>query len=104
LISFLRVSIFGVSWVPNNNTYNNPAFGVVSATIRYPLTPNGSISLSGFNLTQAYAQPYVTFFGGIPVPLVNGSHGATTGNLGVIESGNVGPATYRLIISEAIGH
>jgi hypothetical protein len=93
----------GVTYYGNNNSYNNPAFGVVSSSFRYPIGRAGSLQISGFNLTNAYAQPYFNFFGGIPVPLVNGSHGAKTGNLGTIESGNVGPTTFRLIYSLSVG-
>lgn len=93
----------GVTYYGSNNSYNNPAFGVVSSTIRVPVSKSSSIQLSIFNLTNAYAQPYFNFFGGIPVPLVNGSHGISTGNLGIIESGNVGPATLRLSFHTALG-
>jgi len=94
---------FGVTYYGPNNTYNNPAFGVVSGTLRYQVTKRGSIQFSGYNITQAYATPYEVFFGGIPVPLVNGIHGATSGNLGTTDSGNIGPATYRLLFTQALG-
>jgi hypothetical protein len=92
----------GITYYGPNNTYNNPAFEVVNATIRYQVIKNGSLQFSGYNLTQAYATPYYDFFAGTPVPLVNGSHGATSGNLGTTEAGNIGPAVYRLIF--AVGH
>jgi hypothetical protein len=93
----------GLTYFGPNNTYNDPAFGVMSATIRYSLTKRGSIQLSGYNLTQAYAAPYYEFFAGTPVPLVNGSHGATSGYLGTTEAGNVGPATFRILLTQALG-
>ena len=93
----------GLTYFGPNNTYNNPAFAVMSATVRYALSKRGSIQLSAYNLTQAYATPYYEFFAGIPVPLVNGSHGATSGTLGTTEAGNVGPATYRILLNQSLG-
>jgi hypothetical protein len=93
----------GLTYFGPNNTYDNPAFAVVSGTVRYQVNKRGSIQFSGFNVTQAYATPYYEFFAGTPVPLVNGSHGAKTGTLGTTESGNIGPATYRLVFSQALG-
>lgn len=93
-----------VTYYGPNNTFNNPAFGVVSGTLRYQINKGGSLQFSGYNITQAYSTPYYDFFGGVPVPLVNGSHGATAANLGTTESGNIGPATYRLIFTQALGH
>jgi len=93
----------GVTYYGPNNTFNNPAFGVVSGTIRYQVTKGGSLQFSGYNITQAYSTPYYDFFAGVPVPLVNGIHGATSGNLGTTESGNIGPATYRLLFTQALG-
>lgn len=57
---------------------------------------------SAYNVTQAYAAPYSQTFAGVPVPLVNGSHGATSGTLGVTSAGNVGPATFRILPTEAL--
>ena len=94
----------GLTYFGPNNTYNDPAFAVMSATIRYALTKRGSLQLSAYNLTQAYATPYYQFFAGTPVPLVNGSHGATSGTLGTTEAGNIGPATYRILLTQALGH
>jgi hypothetical protein len=93
----------GMTYYGPNNTYNNPAFEVVSGTIRYNVTKRGSLQFSGYNITQAYSTPYYLFFAGTPVPLVNGSHGATSGVLGTTESGNIGPATYRLLFTQALG-
>jgi len=89
----------GVTYYGPNNTYNNPAFGVVSGTIRYQVIKNGFLQFSGYNLTQAYATPYYEFFAGTPVPLVNDGAKSTAGTLGTTEAGNIGPAVYRLIFS-----
>lgn len=93
----------GMTYYGPNNSYNNPPFVVWQGTIRQQIGKTGALQLSGYNITQVYAQPYFNFFGGIPVPLVNGSHGIGVGNLGIIESGNIGPAVYRLIYSLQIG-
>jgi hypothetical protein len=93
----------GVTFYGNNNSYNVPPFGILSGTVRFPIAKAGSLQLSVFNITGAYSNSWTTMFGGINVPLVNGSHGISTGNLGVVEAGNVGPATFRLIYNITTG-
>ncbi len=84
----------GLTYYGPNNSYNRPAFGVVSAAVRVPLSPNASLQLSGDNLTGAYDQAYFGYFDGVAVPLTNGGH-AQTGYLGSTNGENYGPATFR---------
>lgn len=79
---------FGVQYYGANNAFNRPAFAAVSAAIRWALNKQLSFHVSGYNLTNAYAQPYTDTFGGVPVALANGSLGATIGL-------NLGPASVR---------
>ncbi len=86
----------GVTYFGPNNSYNRPAFGVVSGALRIPLTPAMSLQLTADNLTGAYSNPYFGYFDGIPVPLVNGAHHAAGPAFGVTDGGNYGPTTARL--------
>lgn len=79
----------GVLYYGSDNTYNVPAFGVLSGSFRVPVTPNSSLQLSAYNITGAYSNSWNTQFGGINVPLVNGTLGTTA-------AGNIGPTTWRL--------
>jgi outer membrane receptor protein involved in Fe transport len=89
--------LLGVTYFGPNNTYNQPAFGVVNASARWQLAKHTSLALTGYNLTGAYNDRFFTLFGGVPVPLVNGALGATAGI-------NVGPANFHLILHQDIGH
>jgi hypothetical protein len=51
------------------------------------------LQIAADNLTGAYDQPYAAAFAGVPVPLVNGQLGATTG-------ANVGPTTLLVSIQQ----
>jgi hypothetical protein len=79
----------GLTYFGNNNTYNEPAFGVLQANIRYDLSKRAYLLVSGNNLTNAYGSAFFTESSGTPVPLVNGQFGATAG-------GTIGPAYFRL--------
>jgi outer membrane receptor protein involved in Fe transport len=93
----------GVTYFGPNNSYNRPAFAVISASLRARLGRGLTLQLSGDNLTGVYDKPFYDYFGGIPVPLVNGAHGATSGNLGITDGGNYGPATVRLVLRHDFG-
>lgn len=91
------------SYTTRWDTINNPPFGVMNATLRYDVSSRGSIQISGYNITNAYSSPWYDEFGGIPVPLVNGTYGATSGYLGTTASGNIGPAVFRIEFSQKFG-
>ncbi|HZO93206.1 MAG TPA: TonB-dependent receptor [Candidatus Baltobacteraceae bacterium] len=84
----------GVTYYGPNNSFNEPAFGVVSAALRVPLSPAVSLQLTADNLTAAYANPYFGYFSGIPVPLVKGA----SPGFGTTDGGNYGPTTARLAL------
>src|SRR5207244_2772044 len=89
----------GITYHGPNNEYNRPAFAVVSAAARLPVGQRNTwIELSGYNLTGAYDKPYYDYFGGVPVPLVNGTAGAKRGTLGPVYGANVGPTTVLLTL------
>lgn len=96
----------GLTYFGNNNSFNVPPFAVVSANARFSIGNHGtSLQLSADNLTNAYANPYVGFFNGIPLPLVNGAvqTNPLTGafqpaNFAATPAGNYGPASVHLIL------
>lgn len=96
----------GLTYFGSNNAYNVPAFAVVSANARWSISNHGtSLQLSADNLTNAYPNAYADFFGGAPLPLVQGAMATSplTGTLQPVYSaatpqGNYGPASLRLIL------
>ena len=88
--------VAGLTYFGSNNGFNEPAFEVLSASVRLPLGKQTTLLLSGDNLTGAYDKPYVGLFDGMGVPLVNGL-------LGQVTSGEYGPATFRLTIHYDFG-
>ena len=93
----------GITYYGPNNSFNQPAFAVVSGTIRVPLAPSTTLQFAGDNLTSAYNKGYFGYFSGVPVPLVNGAHGATAGYVGTTPGGTYGPATLRASIRYTFG-
>lgn len=93
----------GLTYFGSNNGYNRPAFGVVSAALRVPLAPEVSLQVTGDNLTGAYDKAYFGYFDGVPVPLVNGAHGAKAGYVGTTDGGTYGPTTLRASIRYEFG-
>jgi outer membrane receptor protein involved in Fe transport len=87
--------LLGYTYFGPNNSFNQPAFGVVSASARVSLWKDGWVQLSGDNLTNAYGQPYSALLGGVPVPLINGK-------LGVVAGSNYGPTTLQLTLHQVI--
>lgn len=85
--------LLGYTYNGPNNAYNQPAFGVASASLRLPVWKNAWAQLSGYNLTNAYGAPYGALVGGVPVPLINGK-------LGVVAGSNVGPATLQFTLHQ----
>ena len=81
----------GITYYGNNNAYNEPAFGVVSASFRQPITKHASLQLAVTNITDVYPAYQYNIYGGIPTPLVNGQLGYTAGNV-------IGPSTASLVL------
>ena len=83
----------GVTYYGPNNSYNEPAFGVVTVSYNQPLAPRASLQFSIYNLTNAYPNMYFLFFGGTPIntPLINGLEGGANAQ-------NVGPSTARITL------
>ena len=92
----------GITYFGSNNSYNRQAFGVVSGTIRVPLSHDISLQFAGDNLTGAYDKGYYGEFDGVAIPLVNGGH-TNTGYLGTTDGGTYGPATLRASIRYEFG-
>lgn len=87
--------LLGYTYYGPNNAFNQPAFGVFSASVRVPLSQASWLQLSGDNLTNVYGDPYSALVGGLPVPLINGK-------LGVIAGSNYGPATLQLLFHQTL--
>ncbi len=81
----------GITYYGNNNAYNEPAFGVVNASFRQPITKHASLQLAVTNITDVYPAYQYNIYGGIPTPLVNGQLGYTAGNV-------IGPSTASLVL------
>ncbi len=82
----------GDTYYGNNNSLNEPAFGIGYATLRYPVSKTLSLQLSGDNIFSAYPAVLPTYGGGRPISLANGTTAVTNGNV-------LGPATFRLVLS-----
>jgi hypothetical protein len=89
------LALAGYTYFGPNNSFNLPAFGVLSASVRFPVGRNGWLQLSGDNLTNVNSQPWGALAGGVPVPLVNGK-------LGVVAGSNYGPPALQLMLHQAL--
>ena len=90
----------GVTYYGPNNSYSEPAFGVVTASYSQPVTRRMSLQLSVYNVTNAYHNIYYSNIGNglggsIYTPLINGKLGETPANV-------IGPSTARLTLHVAI--
>jgi outer membrane receptor protein involved in Fe transport len=89
-------ALLGVTYYGPDNSFNQPAFGVVNASFRWQIDKHTSLQVSGYNLTSAYNTPYAILNGGVPVPLINGMVGAVPGL-------NVGPTRALLTLKHEFG-
>lgn len=87
--------LLGYTYYGPNNAFNQPAFGVLSSSVRVAFGKDRWLEISGDNLTDVYGAPYDALVGGVPVPLINGK-------LGVITGSNYGPATVQLTFHQII--
>ncbi|MGH7736340.1 MAG: TonB-dependent receptor domain-containing protein [Candidatus Tyrphobacter sp.] len=121
----------GVTYYGNNNAYDNPAFAVVSASIREQIGSRLALVLSADNLNGAYNQLWANQFGGVGTPLapecvgkyggpLYGAYGDTctglialgaasrsaasvTSQLGPTGGENYGPTSFRLQLIQQFG-
>lgn len=118
----------GVTYYGNNNAFSEPAFAVVSASIRLQIDSHLALVLSGDNLNNVYSNAFANQFGGVGTPLQKecvgkygtalwGAYGDTcaefaglfpgdytlSSQLGPTSAENYGPATYRLQLIQQIG-
>jgi hypothetical protein len=93
-VNFRRKNTFalvGVTYYGPNNGYDQPAFGVVNASLRQQITKWVSLTLAATNITSAYSDYTFNDLGGVPTPLVNGSLAQSPGP-------TVGPSTASLTL------
>jgi TonB dependent receptor/Carboxypeptidase regulatory-like domain/TonB-dependent Receptor Plug Domain len=94
----------GATYYGPNNSFNYPAFEVISASARFQLAKGTTLTISGDNLFGAYNAPFSSYMGGVPVPLANGAFGgATSGYLGATRGNNYGPSTVRVALRHRFG-
>jgi hypothetical protein len=84
--------LFGDTYYGNNNSLNEPAFGIAYATLRVPISKLLAIQVSGDNIFNAYPDYLPTEGTGVPIALANGQTAATVGNV-------LGPATWRFMLT-----
>ena len=82
----------GETYYGNNNSFNEPAFGIGYATLRYPVGPTLALQVSGDNIFNAYPGILPIYGGGVPIELYGGQTAATVANV-------LGPATWTLVLS-----
>jgi hypothetical protein len=85
----------GLTYYGPNNTYNQPAFGVLSANARWQVARHTSLQISAYNLGSVYPDKYFSYDGGIARPMINGMVTTTQGV-------NVGPTTFQFIFHQDI--
>jgi len=89
------LALLGCTYFGPNNSFNEPAFEVLNASLRFPVFRDAWVQLSADNLSDAYGNPYMALAGGVPVPLINGKLGAIAGS-------NVGPTSFQLQLHESV--
>jgi hypothetical protein len=86
----------GATYYGNNNTFYVPAFLSVNANTIFPLGDADTyLSINVVNVTNAYANSYVTADGGAPVVLANGKLGLTNAN-------SQGPRTFNISLTHKL--
>lgn len=120
----------GVTYYGNNNAYDEPAFGVLSASIREQIGSRLALIISGDNINDVYGSYWANQFGGVATPLAPecvgkygyplvGAYGdvctalvglgyprswtSVTSQLGPTTAENYGPPTFRLQLVQQIG-
>ena len=82
----------GITYYGPNNSYNEPAFEVVTVSYDQPLTRRASLQLSIYNLTNTYPKFYSEPLNSpIQTPLANGQVGQIGANF-------IGPSIARLTL------
>ncbi|HEY5258521.1 MAG TPA: TonB-dependent receptor [Candidatus Baltobacteraceae bacterium] len=82
----------GETYYGNNNSLNQPAFGIGYATLRYPLSKTLSLQISGDNIYNKFPGILPIYGGGVPIEVIGGQTAATIGNV-------LGPATWTFVLS-----
>jgi hypothetical protein len=86
---------FGDTYYGNNNSFNQRPFMIANATVRFPITGDIALQVSGENLFNTLSGYFPIYGGGLPISLANGGSAATTGNV-------FGPAVYTMVLSKRL--
>jgi hypothetical protein len=86
---------FGDTYYGNNNSFNQRPFMIANATVRFPITADIALQVSGENLFNTLSGYFPIYGGGLPISLANGGSAATTGNV-------FGPAVYTMVLSKRL--
>jgi len=84
---------FGAQYLGPNNSYNEPAFFITNASLKYPVGAGFWLQASVYNLGNAFPGATETEYAGVAVPLVNGQTGLTNANV-------VGPRTFLFTLTK----
>jgi outer membrane receptor protein involved in Fe transport len=79
-----------------NNSYNEPPFTVVRATVRVPIAHTLWLQIAGNNIFNAYKELVPINFGGVAIPLANGAVAPTLGNV-------KGPSIWGVQLTKLFG-
>lgn len=103
----------GDTFYGKNNSLNEPPFGIGYASVRVPISHSLSVQISGDNIFNAYPNLFPSVGQGVAVPLASAptlvagnAAGYVSSGLpaqGATTAGNLGPATWRFIITKNIG-
>lgn len=88
-----------------NNSLNEPPFGIVYTSLRYPISHSLSVQISGDNILNAYPGLFPIVGNGVPVPIAGVPTGYVAGlpAQAATTAGVLGPATWRFILTKNIG-
>jgi outer membrane receptor protein involved in Fe transport len=89
-------ALVGETYFGPNNSLNRPAFGVLNASISYPIVNDLSLQISGDNLTNQYPDLFPNYGGGLFIPLATGQLAATQANV-------LGPRLIRFTLTKQLG-
>lgn len=88
--------LFGENLYGKNNSFNLPPFWIATASLREPIGSGMDLQLTGYNVFNTYSGLFPMWGTGVPIPLANGTIGATQANV-------VGPAQWRLVFTKHLG-
>ena len=87
---------FGGTLLGKNNSYGEPPFTIARVTLRAPISNSLSLQIAGNNIFNAYKSVLPIAYGGVAIPLANGTIAPTLGNV-------KGPAIWGVQLTKLWG-